>query len=49
VVLFSLEDLHVEEIARLLGSSRTAVKVNLHKGRSKLAQAIGEEVDHDVG
>jgi RNA polymerase sigma-70 factor (ECF subfamily) len=52
VALFYLEDLPVEEIAQLLGSSRTAVKVNLHRARSALAAAIGEEageVDHDVG
>jgi RNA polymerase sigma factor (sigma-70 family) len=52
VALFYLEDLPIEEIVRLLGSSRTAVKVNLHKARTKLAEAMGEqveEVDHDVG
>ena len=52
VALFYLEDLPVEDVARILGSSRTAVKVNLHKARARLAEALGEQVEevgHDVG
>ena len=49
VALFYLDDLPIDEIARAMGSSRSAVKVNLHRARHRLAQILGEEVSDDVG
>jgi len=41
-------DLSVREIARLTGSSVAAVKVQLHRGRTRLRELLGaEENDHD--
>jgi RNA polymerase sigma factor (sigma-70 family) len=49
VSLFYLEDLPIDEIADALGASRSAVKVNLHRARRRLAELLGEEVSDDVG
>ncbi|MFI5392500.1 MAG: RNA polymerase sigma factor [Myxococcota bacterium] len=49
VALFYLDDLPIDEIARAMGSSRSAVKVNLHRARHRLAELLGEEVSDDVG
>jgi DNA-directed RNA polymerase specialized sigma24 family protein len=49
VSLFYLEDLPIDEIATTLGASRSAVKVNLHRARRRLAEILGEEVSDDVG
>jgi RNA polymerase sigma-70 factor (ECF subfamily) len=36
-------DLPVREVARLMGSSVAAVKVQLHRGRARLRELLGEE------
>ncbi len=51
VALFYLEDLPVDEVARLLGISTSTVKQHLHRARSRLAMTLSEpmeEVSHDV-
>jgi RNA polymerase sigma-70 factor (ECF subfamily) len=49
VALFYLEDLPVEQIASLLGTSAVTVRTNLHRARAVLASTVGEEVTDDVG
>lgn len=46
VFLHYQADLPVREVARLMGTSVAAVKVHLHRGRSRLRELLGtEEVD----
>jgi RNA polymerase sigma factor (sigma-70 family) len=40
-------DLPVREVARLMGSSVPAVKVQLHRGRARLRELLGEEESDD--
>lgn len=42
MVLFYFEDMSVEETARALDLSVSAVKVRLHRGRARLSQALAE-------
>jgi RNA polymerase sigma factor (sigma-70 family) len=44
IVLFYLEDRPVEEVASIMELSPATVKVQLHRGRKRLAQLLGEEV-----
>ena len=46
VVLHYYEDLPVLEVARLLNVSESTVKQHLLRARSRLAELLGEEVDH---
>jgi RNA polymerase sigma-70 factor (ECF subfamily) len=43
VVLHHLGDLSVAEIARLLGTSRSAVGVHLHRGRRRLRELLEDD------
>ncbi len=45
VVLFYFEDRPVLEVADLLGCSPATAKVHLHRGRLRLADLLGEELD----
>jgi RNA polymerase sigma-70 factor (ECF subfamily) len=45
VVLFYFEELPIIEISEILGSSEGAVKVLLHRGRKRLGEILGEEVE----
>ena len=45
VVLFYFEDRPVTEIADLLGCAEATARVHLHRGRRRLAELLGEEVD----
>jgi RNA polymerase sigma-70 factor (ECF subfamily) len=40
-------DLPIREVARLMGSSVPAVKVQLHRGRARLRELLGTEEKHD--
>ncbi|MBM3496169.1 MAG: sigma-70 family RNA polymerase sigma factor [Armatimonadetes bacterium] len=42
--LFYFEDMSVEETARALGISVSAVKVRLHRGRARLSGALAEHI-----
>jgi RNA polymerase sigma factor (sigma-70 family) len=46
VVLHYFEDLPVLEVARVLNVSESTVKQHLHRARARLAEQLGEEVDH---
>jgi RNA polymerase sigma factor (sigma-70 family) len=46
VVLHYYEDLPVLEVARVLSVSESTVKQHLHRARVRLAELLGEEVDH---
>lgn len=48
VVLFYLEDRPMDEIAELLGCSKSSGWVHLHRARARLADLLGEEVTGDV-
>jgi RNA polymerase sigma factor (sigma-70 family) len=45
VVLFYFEDLPIIEISEILKVSEGAVKVRLHRGRKRLGEILGEEVE----
>jgi DNA-directed RNA polymerase specialized sigma24 family protein len=45
VVLFYYEDRPIVEIADLLGCAEATARVHLHRGRRRLAEILGEEVD----
>lgn len=48
IYLYYQGDLSIREIASLTGSSVAAVKVQLHRGRTRLREMLGvEETDHD--
>jgi RNA polymerase sigma-70 factor (ECF subfamily) len=44
IALHYLEDMSVAHIAEILGCSESTVKVHLHKGRTRLARRLDEEV-----
>jgi RNA polymerase sigma-70 factor (ECF subfamily) len=46
VVLHHMADLPVAEVAAILGSTRSAVTVHLHRGRRRLRKIL-EETDDD--
>jgi RNA polymerase sigma factor (sigma-70 family) len=46
VVLHYYEDLPVLEVARVLSVSESTVKQHLLRARARLAEVLGEEVDH---
>jgi RNA polymerase sigma-70 factor (ECF subfamily) len=48
VALFYLEDLPVDEVARLLGVSTSTVKQHLFRARAGLAAVLRETVDDQV-
>jgi RNA polymerase sigma-70 factor (ECF subfamily) len=48
LVLFYLEDRPMEEVAGLVGCSKSTGFVQLHQARKRLAAVLGEEVDSDV-
>jgi RNA polymerase sigma-70 factor (ECF subfamily) len=45
IVLHYYEDRPVTEVARILGCSESTARVQLHRGRKRLAQLLGEEDD----
>jgi RNA polymerase sigma-70 factor (ECF subfamily) len=45
VVLHHLLDLPVAEVAAILGTSRSAVTVHLHRGRRRLREILGDDDD----
>jgi RNA polymerase sigma-70 factor (ECF subfamily) len=47
VFLHYQADLPVREVARLMGTSTTAVKVHLHRGRNRLREILGAEEEDD--
>jgi len=49
IALFYLEDRPIAEIADLLGISVSTCTVHLTRGRRRLAELLGPEVEHDVG
>jgi RNA polymerase sigma-70 factor (ECF subfamily) len=48
VTLHHAEDLPVADVARLLGTSTSAVKVHLFRGRRRLRALLGEEEIDDA-
>lgn len=47
VALFYFEDRPVTDIAHILGCAESTARVHLHRGRTRLAELLGEEL-HDV-
>lgn len=47
VYLHYQADLPVREVSRLMGTSSAAVKVHLHRGRTRLRQLLGDEEVND--
>jgi RNA polymerase sigma factor (sigma-70 family) len=45
IALYYLDDRPVAEIGPILGASPATVRVHLHRGRERLAQLLGEEMD----
>jgi RNA polymerase sigma-70 factor (ECF subfamily) len=45
VLLHHLLDLPVAEVASILGTSRSAVTVHLHRGRRRLREILGDDDD----
>jgi RNA polymerase sigma-70 factor (ECF subfamily) len=48
VVLYHLEELSVAEIVAILGTSRGAIDVRLHRARKRLAELLGGHAENDV-
>jgi len=49
IALFYLEDRPIAEIADILGITVSTCTVHLTRGRRRLAELLGEEVEHDAG
>jgi RNA polymerase sigma factor (sigma-70 family) len=49
IALFYLEDRPIAEIADLLGITVSTCTVHLTRGRRRLAELLGSEVNHDAG
>jgi RNA polymerase sigma factor (sigma-70 family) len=45
IALYYLQDRPTDEIASLMGTSPATVRVHLHRGRERLAQLLGEEMN----
>jgi RNA polymerase sigma-70 factor, ECF subfamily len=45
VVLHHMLDLPVADVASMIGTSRSAVTVHLHRGRSRLRELLGDDDD----
>ena len=49
IALYYLDDRPVAEVSSLLGASPATVRVHLHRGRERLAQMLGKELDDVAG
>jgi RNA polymerase sigma factor (sigma-70 family) len=49
IALYYLDDRPVAEVSSLLRASPATVRVHLHRGRARLAQLLGEEMDDVAG
>lgn len=48
VVLYYMDDLPIDEVARALGCRPSTARVHLHRARARLAELLGEDVHDDV-